>query len=55
MARCFRGFVLLMAVSAVGILSQAQPAAAPIEQVHLGDSVVALNRAMEVYDRRFAD
>ena len=43
MARCFRGFVLLMAVSAVGILSQAQPAAAPIEQVHLGDSVVALN------------
>ena len=43
MARRFRGFVLLMAVSAFGILSQAQSAAAPSEQVHLGDSVVALN------------
>ena len=43
MARRSRCFVLFMAVCGFGILSQAQPAAAPIEQVHLGDSVVALN------------
>ena len=43
MARGFRCFVLSMAVCGFGILSQAQPAAAPSERVHLGDSVVALN------------
>ncbi len=43
MARRFRCFVLSMAVCGFGILSHAQPAAAPSERVHLGDSVVALN------------
>ena len=44
MARGFRCFVLSMVVGGFGILSQAQPAAAPSAQVvRLGDSVVALN------------
>jgi hypothetical protein len=43
MERCFRCFILLAAVGFCGIQSPAQPVAPASEQIHLGDSVVALN------------
>jgi hypothetical protein len=43
MARCFRSSIPLLAVCMYSVLAGAQPAAPPSENIHLGDSVVALN------------